>query len=99
MKSSPLYLFRARNSEADRDDKAIDGAWNKLSVGERRHYQERARLISKPPPAADSDLDDSASVSERCSSRATNEDSEIGESRPGANWHLQIFYDILFVPR
>ena len=78
----PFSNVRARNSEADRDDKAIDGAWNKLSVGERRHYQERARLISKPPPAADSDLDDSASVSERCSSRATNEDSEIGEYRP-----------------
>ena len=71
-------ICRARNSEGDREDKAVDNAWNKLSVGERRHYQERARLICKPPSAAnaDSDLDDS--VSERCSSRATNDDSEIG---------------------
>ena len=76
--NSPFTAFRARNSKQERDDKAIDNAWNKLSVGERRHYQERARLICKPPSAAnaDSDLDDS--VSERCSSRATNDDSEIG---------------------
>ena len=94
---------------ADRDDKAIDGEWNKLSVGERRHYQERARLISKPPPAADSDLDDSASVSERCSSRATNEDSEIGKYTGmvylpcrtvlQTNCHLQNFNKILHIPR
>ena len=76
-----IEACRARNSEPDRDDKAVDGAWNKLSVGERRHYQERARLICKPPSIANADSDIDDSVSERCSSRATNDDSEIGTGK------------------
>ena len=54
-----------------------------MTPGERRHYKERARLISRPPSAADSDIDDS--VSDRCSSRATNDDCDIDDASSTAS--------------
>ena len=56
-----------------------------MNKGERRRYQERARMICRPPSAAltDSDLDDSAS--ERCSSRATNDECDVDDASSTAS--------------